>query len=83
MIQFTDQQIAGFTPEEKEMFDNLVKRHHVEVLTDEEKRHEEEQQAVKEYVKEHFARERENEEFTKRLEAQLDTSGHITTTQFF
>lgn len=83
MITFTDQQIAGFTQKEKEMFDNLVKRHHVEVLTDEEKLQKEEQQAVKEYVKEHFARERENEEFTKRLENQFDTNGHVTTAQYF
>lgn len=76
MIQFTDEQIQGMTAEEKEMLNNLTQRHKAQVLDEEQKR-------MKEYIKKHFDKEKENEEYAKWMESQLDTAAPKPTTQYF
>ncbi|MBR5038731.1 MAG: hypothetical protein IKX65_08435 [Prevotella sp.] len=86
MITFTDKQIESLSPEEKEMLNDLAKRHRVEVpdhYEEERKRLEEEQKKMKEHIEEHFRKEKENEDYAKWMESQLDTNGAHTTTQFF
>ena len=86
MITFSDEQIAGFTAEEKEMLNNLAERHFVRVPdTDEEekKRAEEEQKRVKERIAKLQQKTKENEEYAKWMESQFDNNGHSTVTQYF
>lgn len=86
MITFTEEQIEGFTPEEKKLLNELAKRHHVEVpdhYEEERKRLEGEQKKMKERIEEHFRKAKENEEYAKWMETQLDTNGRVVTTQFF
>lgn len=86
MITFSDEQIAGFSAEEKEMLNNLAERHFVEVPDsddEEKKRLEEERQRVKDHVKAVFDKQKDNENYAKWMESQFDNNGHSTVTQFF
>ena len=86
MITFTEEQLASFTPEEREMVNNLAKRNFVAVPDtddDEKKRHEEEQRLVKERIAKLQQRTKENEEYAKWMESQFDNNGHSTVTQYF
>lgn len=84
MITFTEEQLASFTPEEREMVENLAKRNFVAVPgTDDEekKRVEEGQRLVKERIAKLQQQTKENEEYAKWMESQLDS--HSSVTQFF
>ena len=84
MVTFTAQQIEGFTREEKEMLYNLAQRHFVEIpqeLEDFKKQADEEKNLVRKRLEEKFAKEKDDENYTKWLESQFDTNK--TTTQFF
>lgn len=84
MVTFTEQQIEGFTHEEKEMLYTLVQRHLAEIpkeLEDFKKQAEEEQNLVRKRLAERFAKEKDNEDYAEWMESQLDTNK--TTTQFF
>ncbi len=84
MVTFTEQQIEGFTREEKEMLYNLAQRHLVEIpkeLEDFKKQAEEEQNLVRKRLAEKFAKEKDNENYAEWMESQLDTNRP--TTQFF
>lgn len=86
MIQFTDKQIESLSREEREMLENLAQRHFVQIpdhSEEERKAREEEQKKMRQHIEERFKLEKENEDYAKQLEAQLDTNGHITTTQYF
>ena len=84
MVTFSEQQIEGFTHEEKELIYNLAQRHLVEIpkeLEDFKKQAEEEQNLVRKRLEERFAKEKDNEDYAEWMESQLDTNK--TATQFF
>lgn len=84
MITFTEQQIEGFTHEEKELLYNLAQRHLVEIpqeLEDFKKQAEEEQNLVRKRLEERFAKEKDDQNYADWMESQFDTNK--TTTQFF
>ena len=84
MVTFTEQQIEGFTREEKEMLYNLAQRHLVEIpkgLEDFKKQADEEHNLVRKRIEEKFAKEKDNENYAEWLESQFDTNK--TATQFF
>lgn len=84
MVTFTEQQIEGFSHQEKEMLYNLAKRHLLEIpkeLEDFKKQAENEQNLVRKRLAEKFAKEKDNESYAEWMESQLDTNRP--TTQFF
>ncbi len=86
MITFTEEQLASFTPEEREMVNNLAKRNFVAVPDpddEEKKRLDEERQRVKDHVKAVFDKQKDNENYAKWMESQFDNNGHSTVTQYF
>ena len=72
MITFTTEQIKSMTPEERQILDNLVERHHATVESDEQTEY---QKKIRQHIKEHFDLEKENEEYRKLLQSQFDTNG--------
>lgn len=86
MIQFTDEQIEGFSREEKALLNDLAERHNIEIpkpLDDERKRIEEEQKAIRKRIEERLAKERDDQNYAEWMESQLDTNGNKPTTQYF
>ena len=84
MVTFTEQQIEGFTREEKEMLYNLAQRHLVEIpkeLEDFKKQAEEEQNLVRKRLDKRLAKEKDDKSYADWMESQLDTNRP--TTQFF
>lgn len=84
MVTFTEQQIEGFTYEEKELLYNLAQRHLVEIpqeLEDFKKKADEEHNLVRKRLEEMFAKEKDDENYAKWMESQFDTNRP--TTQFF
>lgn len=75
MITFTKEKIHEMSQEEQNMLNDLAQRYHVAIQ-------EEETERVKAHIKEHFEREKENENYSKWVESQFDTNGGKATTQF-
>ena len=76
MVTFSSEQISCFSAEEKETLYVLAKRHNVEVPADlEQEINEIGKCKIKAYIQSRFDKEREEGEYSKLMESQLDTNG--------
>ena len=76
MITFSDQQISSFSDEEREMLNDLAKRHNVQII-------DEEREQVKARIAAFIQKEEDERNYAEKIKSQFDTAGHQPTTQYY
>ena len=72
MVTFTKEQIAGFSQEERQLFDNLAQRAHASIIDEENSGFD-----VKSYLAKRAAEDADNEAYQRQMDEALQP-GHIT-----